>query len=422
MLQMHARSHNAWTSVLSYQLTPSYDIEIGCLMKRHKTKWMQCDVCNVVGLERHRCFEGVKTAEEERQINLCEYISKSKSNRTTLTSVEDLLPQQRAYWLRDNRIMMNYTEEARHGFYTKGSHHENILFASFYILVFLVAVPGNILALWVFCRQADTSPSKLFLKHLAIADVSYVLILPMRMVYHFSDSRWPFGEVPCRLVGFLFYLNMYCSLYFMTCISLDRLLALVLPLKSRSMRKASYARVVVVILWVIVTVSTAPMLFSKKQTMILVDNTTVVMCNQLYLEKTSPKALVSTMVAFIIPLVTIVVSYILILLKLRGIKQQEGNPIRDKAIGMIILIMVNFLVAFVPYHLNRFIYIERHTHSDMETVSIEALALANRVTSALTCLSGALDPIMYFFLARTYQSILLQLFCKDRRSDQPTTT
>uniref|UniRef100_A0A673WRL8 G protein-coupled receptor 17 n=1 Tax=Salmo trutta TaxID=8032 RepID=A0A673WRL8_SALTR len=327
-----------------------------------------------------------------------------------------------SYRLRDNRIMMNYTEEARHGFYTKGSHHENILFASFYILVFLVAVPGNILALWVFCRQADTSPSKLFLKHLAIADVSYVLILPMRMVYHFSDSRWPFGEVPCRLVGFLFYLNMYCSLYFMTCISLDRLLALVLPLKSRSMRKASYARVVVVILWVIVTVSTAPMLFSKKQTMILVDNTTVVMCNQLYLEKTSPKALVSTMVAFIIPLVTIVVSYILILLKLRGIKQQEGNPIRDKAIGMIILIMVNFLVAFVPYHLNRFIYIERHTHSDMETVSIEALALANRVTSALTCLSGALDPIMYFFLARTYQSILLQLFCKDRRSDQPTTT
>eukprot|EP00063_Salmo_salar_P061351 XP_014036186.1 PREDICTED: uracil nucleotide/cysteinyl leukotriene receptor-like [Salmo salar] len=421
MLQMHARSHNAWTSVLSYQLTPSYDIAIGCLMKRHKTKWMQCDVCNVVGLERHRCFEGVKTAEEERQINLCEY-SKSKNNRTTLTSVEDLLPQQRAYWLRDNRIMMNYTEEARHGFHTKGSHHENIMFASFYILVFVVAVPGNILALWVFCRQAGTSPSKLFLKHLAIADVSYVLILPMRMVYHFSDSRWPFGEVPCHLVGFLFYLNMYCSLYFMTCISLDRLLALVLPLKSQSMRKASYARVVVVILWVTVTVSTAPMLFSKKQTMIQVDNTTMVMCNQLYLEKTSPKALASTMVAFIIPLVTIVVSYILILLKLRGIKQQEGNPIRDKAIRMIILIMVNFLVAFVPYHLNRFIYIERHTHSDMETASIEALALANRVTSALTCLSGALDPIMYFFLARTYQSKLLQLFCKDRRADQPTTT
>ncbi|XP_041737051.1 uracil nucleotide/cysteinyl leukotriene receptor [Coregonus clupeaformis] len=310
--------------------------------------------------------------------------------------------------------MMNYTVEAR--------NHENILFASFYILVFVVAVPGNALALWVFCRQADTSPSKLFLKHLAIADVSYVLILPMRMVYHFSDSHWPLGEVACRLVGFLFYLNMYCSLYFMTCISLDRLLALVLPIKSRSMRKASYARVVVVILWVTVTVSMAPLLFSKNQTMIQVDNTTMVMCNQLYLEKTSTKALVSTIVAFIIPLVTIVVSYILILLKLRGVKQQEERPVRDKAIRMIILIMVNFLVAFVPYHLNRLIYIERHTHSHMETASIEALALANRVTSALTCLSGALDPIMYFFLARTYQHILLQLFCRDRREDQPTTT
>lgn len=319
-----------------------------------------------------------------------------------------------SYRLRVHCTIMNYTEEEIHGLHTKASHRENIIFASFYILVFVVAVPGNTLALWVFCRQAVTSPSKLFLRHLAIADVSYVLILPMRVVYHLSDSHWPFGEVPCRLVGFLFYLNMYCSLYFMTCIGLDRLLALVLPLKSRAMRKTAYARAVVVSLWVTVTVSMTPLLFSKDQTMtIQVDNTTVVMCNQLYLENTSPKALVSTMVAFTIPLVTIVVSYVLILLKLKGVKQQE-RPVGDKAIRMIILVMVNFLVAFVPYHMNRSIYIERHTHSDIGTASIKALALANRVTSALTCVSGVLDPIMYFFLARTYQSILLQLYCIDK--------
>uniref|UniRef100_A0A673YAW2 G protein-coupled receptor 17 n=1 Tax=Salmo trutta TaxID=8032 RepID=A0A673YAW2_SALTR len=268
-----------------------------------------------------------------------------------------------SYRLRVHCTIMNYTEEEIHGLHTKASHRENIIFASFYILVFAVA-----------------SPSKLFLRHLAIADVSYVLILPMRVVYHLSDSQWPFGEVPCRLVGFLFYLNMYCSLYFMTCIGLDRLLALVLPLKSREMRKTAYARAVVVSLWVTVTVSMTPLLFSKDQTMtIQVDNTTVVM----------------------------LVSYVLILLKLKGVKQQE-RPVGDKAIRMIILVMVNFLVAFVPYHVNHSIYIERHTHSDIGTASIKALALANQVTSALTCVSGVLDPIIYFFLARTYQSILLQ--------------
>lgn len=311
---------------------------------------------------------------------------------------------------------MNTTEEDRQGFYTRGSHLENILFATFYILVFVIAVPGNALALWAFCHQTATSPSKIFLRQLAIADVSYILILPMRMVYHLSDSHWPFGPILCRLVGFLFYLNIYSSLYFMTLISLDRLLAVVLPVRSRTVRKPTYARVVVGILWVTVIVSMSPLLLSKKDVTFNMDNSTVV-CNQLYLEMTSPTALVSNVVAFVIPLVAIVVSYILILLKLRGLKQKK-RPIKGKAIKMIILIMMNFLFAFVPYHVSRVIYIERRSQSHMTAASIETLARANQITSALTCISGVLDPILYFFLVNAYRNIFLQLFCRSRNGEQ----
>ncbi|XP_071373038.1 uracil nucleotide/cysteinyl leukotriene receptor [Centroberyx affinis] len=307
---------------------------------------------------------------------------------------------------------MNITEEERQGFQGGDSHQENIVFATFYILVFVIAVPGNALALWAFCRQGSpTSPSQVFLRHLAIADISYILILPMRMVYHLSDSYWPFGRILCQLVGFLFYLNMYCSLYLMSFISLDRLLAVVLSVKSRSVRKTTYARVAVGLLWVTVIVSMSPVLLSKKH----VTNNSTGTCSQLYLETTSPTALVSTLVAFVIPLITIVVSYILILLKLRTVKQKEERPVKDKAIRMIILIMINFLFAFVPYHVSRVIYIERYSHSHMI-----ALARANRITSALTCVSGVLDPIMYFFLTSAYRNILLQVFCRNREDNQQT--
>ncbi|XP_071778531.1 uracil nucleotide/cysteinyl leukotriene receptor [Centroberyx gerrardi] len=305
---------------------------------------------------------------------------------------------------------MNITEEERQGFYGGDSHQENIVFATFYILVFVIAVPGNALALWAFCRQGSTtSPSQVFLRHLAIADISYILILPMRIVYHLSYSYWPFGHILCQLVGFLFYLNMYCSLYLMSFISLDRLLAVVLFVKSRSVRKIKYARVAVGLLWVTVIVSMSPVLMSKKH----VTNNSTGMCNQLYLETTSPTALVSTLVAFVIPLITIIVSYILILLKLRTVKQKEERPVKDKAIRMIILVMMNFLFAFVPYHVSRVIYIERYSHSHMI-----ALARANRITSALTCVSGVLDPIMYFFLTSAYRNILLQLFRRNREDNQ----
>lgn len=309
---------------------------------------------------------------------------------------------------------MNISEKEIQGFYGSHSHQENIIFSTFYILIFIIAVPGNVLALWAFFHQDSTSPSKVFLRHLSVADISYILILPMRIVYHLSDSHWPFGHVVCQLAGFLFYLNLYCSLYLMSFISLDRFLAVVLPIKAQSVRRAVYAKVVVGILWVTVIVSMSPILFSKKNA----TNNSTGVCNQLYLEKTSPTALVSTIVAFAIPLTTIVVSYILILLKLRTVKQQEERPVKDKAIKMIILIVMNFLFAFVPYHVSRVLYIQSHSHGHMTAASRESLGRANRITSALTCVSGVLDPVMYFFLNHAYRDKLLQLFCKNRGDGQ----
>ncbi|XP_034427804.1 uracil nucleotide/cysteinyl leukotriene receptor [Hippoglossus hippoglossus] len=292
-------------------------------------------------------------------------------------------------------------------FYSSDSHHENIVFSVFYILVFVVAVPGNALALWAFFHQENTSPSRIFLMHLSVADLSYILILPMRIVYHLSDNHWPFGHVLCELSGFLFYLNMYSSLYLMSLISLDRCLAVVLPLKSRLVRNAKYARIAVGVLWVLVIVSMSPTLFSIGK-----GANSPGTCNKLYLEKTTRKALVSTIVAFVIPLTTVVVSYILILLKLRTVTQQEERPVKDKAIKMIILIVTNFLLAFVPYHVSRVIYIVT------PAAGRRSLGIANRITSALTCVSGVLDPVMYFFLNRAYRDQLLWLFCKKRRGDQ----
>ncbi len=306
---------------------------------------------------------------------------------------------------------MNISEEEIRGFYSSNSHQVNIVFSAFYILIFIIAVPGNGLALWAFCHQDSTSPSKVFLRHLSFADISYILILPMRIVYHISDSHWPFGHTVCQLAGFLFYLNMYCSLYLMSFISIDRFLAVVLPIKSQSVRKVLYANIVVGILWVTVIVSMSPILFSKKD---VTANSTAI-CNKLYLEKTSSTALVSTVVAFIIPLTTIVVSYILILLKLKTVKQA---PMKDKAVKMIILIVMNFLIAFVPYHVSRVLYIKNHSHGHMTASSQESLGIANRITSALTCVSAVLDPVMYFFLNRAYRDKLLQLFCKNREDDQ----
>lgn len=282
-------------------------------------------------------------------------------------------------------------------FLYKDSHQDNILLSIFYSLVFVIAVPGNTLALWTFWHQDVTSPSNLFLRHLAAADIFYVLILPVRVVYHLSDNHWPFGTAACRLTGFLYYLNMYCSLYLMSFISVDRFLAVVFPIRSRWARKISYAKVGVGILWVTLILSTSPALFVNRGLNANSNGT----CGKIYLEETSFTTLVSTVVAFAVPFTTILFSYVLIVWKLRLVKQRD---VTEKAMKMAILIPTNFLLAFLPYHVCMLVYIVSQNRGLVR----ESLAAANRLTSALTCVSGILDPVMYFFLNRAYREKLLQ--------------
>lgn len=288
-------------------------------------------------------------------------------------------------------------------FLYRDSPQENIVLSVFYSVVFVIAVPGNTLALWTFTHQDSTSPADIFLRHLSVADIFYILILPVRVVYHLLGNHWPFGQALCRLTGFLFYLNMYCSIYLMSFISLDRFLAVVFPIRSQSVRKISYAKVGVAILWLALILLMSPALFVNQNGL---NTNSSIMCSKLYLEESSFKSLVSTVVAFTVPFTTILFSYMAILWKLRVVKQRH---VKEKAMKMAILIPTNFLLAFLPYHMCRFLYIVHHNHGLVS----KSLAAASRLTSALTCVSAILDPVIYFFLNRAYREKLL-LTCKTR--------
>lgn len=292
---------------------------------------------------------------------------------------------------------------------------ENILFASFYLLDFILAFAGNALALWLFIRDHKSgTPANVFLMHLAVADLSCVLVLPTRLVYHFSGNHWPFGEIPCRLTGFLFYLNMYASIYFLTCISADRFLAIVHPVHSLKLRRPLYAHLACAFLWVVVAVAMAPLLVSPQT--VQTDHTVV--CLQLYREKASHHALVSLALAFTFPFVTTVTCYLLIIRSLRQGPRVEKR-LKNKAVRMIAMVLAIFLVCFVPYHVHRSVYVLRHGGRGTSCAAQRALARGNRITSCLTSLNGALDPVMYFFVAEKFRDALCSLLCGRRLPGPP---
>lgn len=121
-----------------------------------------------------------------------------------------------------------------------------------------MGLPLNTVALWILLRRHSLkSPCAVFMVNLAISDLLLVVSLPWR-VYFYATGTWPLGNMVCNFVTMLFRNNVRSSAIFITFISVDRLLAVVYPLRSRCVRTASNAGKAAAVVWFTVVLVNIP--------------------------------------------------------------------------------------------------------------------------------------------------------------------
>lgn len=103
---------------------------------------------------------------------------------------------------------------------------------SVYMLLFLTALPGNALSLWVFLRRISTiSPTHVYLSHLSISNLLLSLTAPFLAAYYAWGSVWMLSSVLCQLVLHaitpVLHINIYISLMILTWVALSRFAALI---------------------------------------------------------------------------------------------------------------------------------------------------------------------------------------------------
>ncbi|NXQ52671.1 P2RY4 protein, partial [Anthoscopus minutus] len=285
-----------------------------------------------------------------------------------------------------------------------------ILLPVSYGIVFVVGLPLNSWALWMFVsRMRPWNATTTYMVNLALSDTLYVLSLPTLVYYYADRNNWPFGTGLCKFVRFLFYANLYSSILFLTCISVHRYMGICHPIRSLKWVKTKHARIICVAAWLMVTICLIPNLIfvttSSKGNITLCHDTTKPEEFDHYVHYSS-----SVMaLLFGVPFLVIVLCYCLMAKRL--CKSSFSSPglrmpsYKRRSIKMIIVVLAVFAICFVPFHITRTLYYtSRYFQADCRTLNI--INFTYKITRPLASINSCLDPILYFMAGDKYRGWL----------------
>lgn len=282
----------------------------------------------------------------------------------------------------------------------KLSHLDEDLYQDFYglwitlmvvnTLMFVGGVVLNSLALYFFCLRTRTPTAPvIYTINLAVADLLVALSLPARIGLYYSGGQC---QACVHVHTFSYFVNMYCSILFLTSICVDRYLAVVWAGGASGLRwrSPSVARGVSAGVWLFAVVIT----YSLQTTAAMEFGGSTSCCRM-------PLLFALTILEFVLPLLAIVgftVRVACALADRRLMPQSRGRRLR--AVRLLVAVLVVFAVCFTPFHVRQAVVYFGLGGSRAQHV------VAYHATVTLSSLNSCLDPVVYCFVPDGVRSAL----------------
>ncbi|XP_051901477.1 C-X-C chemokine receptor type 3-like [Pristis pectinata] len=283
---------------------------------------------------------------------------------------------------------------------------QRLLLPPFYLAVFLLGSVTNGLVLAVLLRRRSRRrATDVFLLHLAAADLLLALSMPFWAAEEWWG--WVFGWLPCKLVGALYNINFYSSIYVLVCISFERRLAVTQAVPGRHRGRPAAIWAASLAVWLICLLLAVPDFVYLHP----VSSDGSLQCVHSYGAAQSQVWLVTLRcfyhaTGFLLPVGAMTYCYLGIG---RTILSSQGSRRRRewRAVRLMLAVVAAFLLCWTPHHgallvetahrlgaLSRDCGFERH------------LDRAYMVTSCLGNLHCCLNPFLYAFVGLRFRGEL----------------
>ncbi|XP_072249345.1 free fatty acid receptor 2-like [Leuresthes tenuis] len=269
---------------------------------------------------------------------------------------------------------------------------------SVYIITFVLGFPANVLAFYTFSRKVRQKPTPIdiLLLNLTISDLLFLLFLPFKMQEVMNNMLWDLPYILCPLSGFVFYMTIYNSTFFLTAVSVERYLGVAFPIQHTLKRRPVYAVAASIFFWIFSFVhlsivfiipfigtennpNSTDATVAKSREVCYKDFT------EAQLQVLLPVRLELCIVLFCIPFLICsfcYINFIRILSKLHHIDRRR----RLRAIGMALGTLLVFALCFGPYNVSHIVGI----------VTWKSPVWRDK---ALLCstFNACLDPLIFYF-------------------------
>ncbi|KAL2084084.1 hypothetical protein ACEWY4_019602 [Coilia grayii] len=254
-----------------------------------------------------------------------------------------------------------------------------------YALTIVLGSVGNSLVIWMIAVRMKPTATNVCLLNLAVADLIFSISRILSLIY-LSLNQWQFGVPLCQLNGLLKYANMFCSVFLLVVISLDRAVCIWCPIQAKNLRTVPLARVINVGVWVAAVVLSLP--YSISRTVALKDNNTT-KCTMETVESKSMRTclyLVRFLFGFLLPFLVIACCYVLAAC---GLRRSRLNR-KVRIIRVLVMLVSAFFLCWAPYHM---LLLVKMVQKESEWVKFGL-----PVATGLSYFNSCVNPILYFFM------------------------
>ncbi|CAJ1078782.1 C-X-C chemokine receptor type 2-like isoform X1 [Xyrichtys novacula] len=286
-----------------------------------------------------------------------------------------------------------------------------IAVSAFYILIFVLAIPGNLVVGLVISRSKQAlPPSDLYLLHLAVADLLLAVTLPFWAIS--VTQGWVFGDAMCKIITIIQELSFYSSILFLTCISMDRYMVIVRAMEARRANRQLVSWGICASVWCVGALLSLPGLLNSAYTS---QSSSHTVCAEKYDPKSADVWRLVTRIlrhtlGFLIPLAIMLPCYGVTIKRLLHIR---GGFQRQRAMRVIVFVVVAFLLCWTPYHVtvmvDTFFRSKIVQYKCQERIAVDQAMFA---TQSLGLLHSCINPVLYAFVGEKFRRRLQQFLKK----------